>query len=126
MESAHVAWVFELKVKDGRGDELRALMAEMVDATQAGEPGTLDYEWYISEDGTRVHLYERYEDSAAVLAHLGTFGERYMSRFFGVMSPERVVIYGAPSAAVREALKGLGPTVMGQAAGFSRDRVRRS
>ena len=125
MQGNHVAWVFELTVKEGHADALRTLMAEMVDATQ-GEPGTLDYEWYLSDDGTRVHVLERYEDSAAVLAHLATFGERFMGRFFATLSPERVVLYGAPSAAVREALAGLGPTVMAQAAGFSRQRARSS
>jgi quinol monooxygenase YgiN len=120
MNDAHVAWVFELTAKDGQGDALHPLMAEMVEATRAGEPGALDYEWHLSDDGTRVHLYERYADSAAALAHLATFGARFMARFFDVLTPGRVVLYGAPSAAVREALAGLAPTVMARAAGFSR------
>jgi quinol monooxygenase YgiN len=86
MDGNHVAWIFELTVKDGHDATLRALMTEMVDATRAGEPGTLDYEWYLSEDGRRLHIYERYADAAATLVHLGNFSDRYMTRFFGVRS----------------------------------------
>ena len=121
MDGNHVAWIFELSVKEENDTTLRALMTEMVDATRAGEPGTLHYEWYLSEDGRRLHVYERYADAAAALAHLGTFRERYMTRFFTVLSPERMVVYGSPDAAVRGALAQLAPPVMSQVGGFTRN-----
>ena len=49
--SRQVAWMFELAVKAGREPDFRALMAEMAEATDRNEPGTLDYEWYVSDDG---------------------------------------------------------------------------
>lgn len=120
MDGAHVAWIFELSVKEGRQDALRALMAEMVESTRAGEPGALDYEWYLDEEDGRLHLYERYASSDATLAHLATFGDRFMARFFDVLTPERMVIYGAPDERVRGALAQLGPAVIPQVAGFTR------
>ena len=120
MDGSHVAWIFELIVNDGHDTAVGTLMTEMVDATRAGEPGTLDYEWYLSEDGRRLHIYERYADAAATLVHLGNFRERYMTRFFTALSPELMVVYGAADAAVRSALAQLAPPVMPHVGGFTR------
>ena len=120
MDGSHVAWIFELIVNDGHDTAVGTLMTEMVDATRAGEPGTLDYEWYLSEDGRRLHIYERYADAAATLVHLANFRERYMTRFFTALSPERMVVYGAADEAVRSALAQLTPPVMQQVGGFTR------
>ena len=118
--SSHVFWMLELTVQPGKESDVRVLMQEMVDATRANEPGTLNYEWSTSTDGTVYHTYERYVDSAAVMTHLGTFGSRFAERFLAALQPTRFVVYGAPSAEVKEALAGLGPVYMETAAGFAR------
>jgi quinol monooxygenase YgiN len=118
--SSHVYWMLELDVHPGREDDFRALMAEMVSATQGNEPGTLNYEWATSADGTICHIYERYADSAAVMTHLATFGEQFAGRFLEVLKPTRFMVYGSPSAEVREALAGFEPVYMEPAAGFGR------
>lgn len=127
MTATHVSWMFELRVNEGREAELRALMAEMSEATERNEPATLEYEWHLSDDG-RVHLWERYEDEAAALLHLRTFGARFATRFFECMRPERIVVYGASGSAgadaVRAAMGELRPPVLIRAAGFSRHRRR--
>ena len=117
---SHVSWLLQLEVRPGRLDDLRALMTEMVAATAANEPGTLDYEWSLSADGATCHLFERYADSAAAMIHIATFGEKYASRFLELLTPTNVMLYGTPNAAVREALAGFGAVAMAPAAGFSR------
>lgn len=118
--SAQVSWLLELDLHPGRDAECRALMREMVTATEADEPGTLDYEWSLSADGTRCHTFERYADSAAVMAHLGNFGAKYAERFLAILTPVGFTIYGAPDAGVKEALAGFQPTYMQAVGGFSR------
>lgn len=54
--NSHVAWMLELQVQDGRENDFRALMTEMVSATDANEPGALNYEWSTSPDGKQCHL----------------------------------------------------------------------
>jgi quinol monooxygenase YgiN len=115
-----VAWTLELDVRDGRLDEVRALAAEMSAATHAGEPGALEYEWNLSDDGRTVHLFERYADSASALVHLGTFTSRFMTRFLELLAPTRFVIYGTPDQKVREAVAAFGPLYLAPAAGFRR------
>ena len=115
-----VSWVLELHVQEGRSDELRALMEEMVSNTHVYEPGTQHYEWFMTADGRQCHLYERYADSAAALVHCQTFGARFAGRFMLLLTPTRCTVYGSPDASVQRALSVLNPTYMGQAAGFHR------
>lgn len=116
--SEHVSWLLELAVKPGQLESFGELMAEMVSATR-DEPGALVYEWSISPDETKVHIYERYADSAATLAHLATFQERFARRFLDAVEPTRFVVYGAPSEEARRGLDGLGARYMSPFGGFA-------
>ncbi len=115
-----VHWLLELNIKDGKSDDFKALMNEMVGATRANEPGTLIYEWFISEDGKSCHIYERYVDSAATMTHLGSFGQNFAERFLAAAEPTRFVVYGNPNDEVRGALAGFGAVHMSQIGGFAR------
>jgi quinol monooxygenase YgiN len=117
-----VVWLYELAVKPGGVDSFRALMAELVESARA-QTGTLTYEWSLSADGRVAHVYERYEDAAATLAHLAGFRDRFAQRFRESADPTRLVVYGNPEEAVKEALAGLRPTFMTPLDGFDRRSV---
>ena len=74
--SNHISWHVELQVKPGQLNDLRALTEQMVESTRT-EPGALIYERYISDDHQIVHVFERYVDSNAAVAHLTAFGKMY-------------------------------------------------
>ncbi len=118
--SDHVHWLLEVTIKPGERDTFIALMREMVTTTQANEPGTLNYEWFISEDETSCKIYERYTDSAAVMTHLASFGANFADRFLAASEPTRFVVFGDPTEEVREALGGFGAVFMAQIGGFTR------
>ena len=118
--SENVYWLLEVTIKPGELDNFKALMKEMVEATQANEPNTLNYEWTISEDSQNCHIYERYADSAATMTHLGAFGEKFAERFMAAVDPTRIVVYGTPNNEVKEALSGFGPVFMAPFGGFAR------
>ena len=115
----HVSWVVQYAVKEGALDTLKGLMEEMVEGTSA-EPGTLAYEWYISEDGTTVHLFEKYASSEDAIVHAKGFLEKWATRLMASVDPKRIVVYGDPSPAAREILDGWGATYLGPWGGFSR------
>lgn len=115
----HVSWLLELAVKAGQLDDLKALMAEMVESTKS-EAGAMIYEWSITDDNSTLHLYERYADSGAVLTHSAGFREKFAQRFRAALDPIRLTVYGTPSDEVREALGGLGPVYMTPFGGFAR------
>ena len=118
--SDHVYWIIEANVQDGKLEELKSLMQEMSEATKADEPGALNYEWSLSEDGTVCHIFERYADSAATMVHMGNFGKKFAGRFMGALKPFRCTLYGNPDEKVCAAMKPMGYVAMKPAAGFSR------
>jgi quinol monooxygenase YgiN len=115
-----VSWMLELSLQPGREKDFRALMNEMVEATRASEPGTLNYEWSLSADGATGHIYERYTDSAAVMIHAAAFGGKFAGRFLEILQPTRMVVYGTPSQEVKDALADFAPVYMQPVGGFSR------
>ena len=114
-----VSWNLQMSVRDGRLEDAKELMAEMVSATK-NELGTQGYEWFLSQDGTACHINERYVDSDAVLSHLGTFGTRFAERFLACFEPTSLSVYGEPSEVARAALDGFGASYLGWLGGFNR------
>ena len=118
--SGEISWVFEARIREGEAENLEALIGEMSDAAEATEPGTLRYAWMISEDGARGQVHERYRDSEAALAHLASFNEHFAERLMALIEPERMLVYGNPSAALKQELAGASPIYMHRAGGFER------
>jgi len=112
-----VSWQVELTVRPGKLQNFRTLTREMADSTR-GERGVLSYERFVSVDGTKVHVYERYEDSAAAVAHLRTFGRTFSRRFVGMVERKRFTVYGVPSDELRAVLDGFGATYLAPFGGF--------
>ena len=114
-----ISWNLQLLVRDGKLDDARALMKDMVAATRE-EPGTKGYEWFLSDDGKICHIHERYADSGAVMIHNGNFGAKFAERFLECFEPTKLSVYGEPSAEVRAALDGFGASYLGWLGGFNR------
>lgn len=114
-----VSWNLRMSVRKGHLEDARALMVEMVRSTEE-EPGTLGYEWFLSDDGQACHINERYADSDAVLSHLETFGAVFADRFLECFEPTSLSVYGAPSGEARAALDGFGADYLEWIGGFSR------
>jgi quinol monooxygenase YgiN len=115
----NVYWVLEVAIKPGCCEDFKALASTMVEVTQKNEVGTLNYEWAISGDQKSCHVNERYQDSAAIMVHLKSFGEHFATRFAELGTTTRFVVYGAPSAQVKDAL-GESVVYMAPFVGFSR------
>jgi quinol monooxygenase YgiN len=107
----HVAWLIELTVRPGEVEALRILTEDMVGSASL-EPGVVVYERFISHDHTVVHLYERYADADAAIAHLRTFKETYAEPFLALVDRTRVTVYGTPTAQLRTELDQLGATYL--------------
>ena len=113
----NVNFLLELAVNPGRFEDLKALMPELVEANRK-EVGMLTQEWAISDDQQVCHIYERFQDSAALMTHMQLFGENFGKRFFEILKPTRFVIYGTPSAEVKEAVAEFNPIYMTPLADF--------
>jgi len=116
----NVSWLLALQIRPGKLDAFRDLVDDMVSATLETEPGTLNYEWFVTPDNSTCHIYERYVDSDATLPHLAAFGANFAERFMAILEPVGFTVYGSPSAEVVEALSAFGPVHMAQVGGFAR------
>ena len=114
-----VSWVLTLSIEEDQFENFTALMEEMVAHTK-NEPGTLAYEWFVSEDKRSVHIYERYQDSEAAAIHNAGFGKNFAARFMSASKATGFYVYGEPSDAVREQLGAAGAQFLGTLGGFSR------
>jgi len=116
--SEQVYWV--LTVKTDKLDEFKPLVAKLVAATK-NEPGALEYEYVVGDDGKTVDIIERYSDSKAALAHLtDNFVPNFSKEFFALVTPARFVIYGTPSDDFKKAVEGFHPIYMTPFDGFTR------
>jgi len=113
----NVNFLLELAVNPGRFEDLKALMPELVEANRK-EVGMLTQEWAISDDQQVCHIYERFQDSAALMTHMQLFGENFAKRFFEILKPTRIVVYGTPGVEVKDALAAFNPVYMGPLGGF--------
>ena len=114
-----VSFAVEASIKSGQLDNFKALVEEMVQSTR-NEPDTLIYESFLSDDNKTCHLYDRYADSTATIAHLATFGEKFAERFINAADITRFTVYGAPNDELKGLLGGFGAVFMGQMNGFAR------
>ena len=64
--------VFEIKA--GRTEDFRAASAKLIERVN-GEPGTLRYEQYLSDDGRRAINIEVFRDADAFVAHNRNVGD---------------------------------------------------
>lgn len=118
--SDNVHWIVEIEIKPGELENFKALAGEAAAATKANEPDTLNYEWFITEDQTTCHIYERYADSAATMKHLESFGKQFADTYAALTEPKRFTVYGNPSTELRKILDGFGAEFMEQIGGFAR------
>jgi quinol monooxygenase YgiN len=114
---SYVAFALECNIVDRTA--LEAVMTDLATSAESDEPGTLIYEWSVSEDGSKLTTYERFADADAALTHLGGFGP-HAERFMAAVTPTRVTVFGSPSAALKEALAAFAPTYFSQIGGFHR------
>jgi hypothetical protein len=71
--------------------------------------GVLSYQRFVSNDGAQVHVYERYANSAAALAHLENFGTRFAARFEVTVTRGQFTVFGQPDdPALKEVLDRFG------------------
>jgi len=106
-----ISWHVELLIKPGQLDSFRALTGEMVAFTKR-EPGVLSYQRFVSSDGTTLHIYERYINSAVALGHLQAYTTIFAERFEEMVERTRFIVFGNPSAELRAVLDGLNATYL--------------
>ena len=69
MVNKMVLFVVDLTINEGSFDQFESVVQAMTAASRK-EPGTLGYEWCLSDDRKRCRLIEVYADENAMIAHM--------------------------------------------------------
>jgi len=118
--SEEVYWVVTFSIPQGQMDKFKQVVAPLV-ADTAKEPGSLEYEYTVSDDQSTVDIVERYRNSAAAVSHVTqTLGPKYSKAFLEIAKPGRFVVYGTPDAEAKKVLQGFNPVYMTPFDGFTR------
>ncbi|MGD0663670.1 MAG: antibiotic biosynthesis monooxygenase [Syntrophorhabdales bacterium] len=118
--SNSIFYTFEFAIKEGQLENFKTLVKEIVEATEANEPATTNYEFFISDDGSTCHNYERYTDSEAAVKHIVAVMTKFSDRIDALAEPKRATVYGNPSDELRKMLSSMGAVFVKPIAGFAR------
>jgi quinol monooxygenase YgiN len=101
----------DLTVNEGQLEEFKSIAKVMIERTR-GEPGTLGYEWSLSDDSKRSRLLETYVDAEALLAHFTRPVVREMvPRLAEVCSVDGFEVYGDPGEEAAALIAGFGAEI---------------
>ena len=108
MQQLQVSATFP-SISPDAADQFTELAAEAL-ATIRGESGTLQHDWFLSDDGARCIVRETYASSEAFLTHLAGAGP-LLGRLVELGGGLELEVFGDPSTAVREAVAPFQPRI---------------
>jgi len=97
-----------MKIRGGMLEVFKQHANECVQRVKEKDPGTIQYDWFISSDNTECEIRETYENSEAFLAHLSNLRDLLQILYEKFASDHSVAIYGDPSPELLEKLKARG------------------
>ena len=113
----NIGWIVEAKIKDGKLEEFRQVVEEIVAATRK-EGGTLNYQYYVSDDGD-VLVYERFATVESAHIHI-TNWDNYAERWLAAAPGTRMVHLGNLPKELTSRHGALAPKMLKPFNGFAR------
>jgi quinol monooxygenase YgiN len=114
------------EIREGKLDDLKAAVAELVAFVESNEQRPILYDVYFDEAGTRMTVVQVHPDSASMEYHMTVAGPAFAG-FSELVTLSTLDVYGEPSEALLEQLRRkvqlLGPAtvvVHDHQAGFTR------
>jgi quinol monooxygenase YgiN len=118
-ENIHIRAYFIIE-KDNV-ERFRKLIREMSDVVETNEPDTLEYQFYLNEDGTKCIVHETYADSKATLSHNdSTASKTILPRIFDIAKLNTLDVYGNPSNELKKLLASFNSQIFNLYTGFTR------
>ena len=118
--SKKVVGLAELKVNKGfKPADVEEFMVRFSKFVRETEPGTYDFEYFISSDGGKVNLVEKYYTSADFVHHLNNFEQSdYAKEFMTLFTLSKVIIAGDASDDLKAKAKAYGAELRPQIGGW--------
>jgi predicted metallo-beta-lactamase superfamily hydrolase len=128
--SGPLIYIGSYSVKDGKLEECKRHMGELVDLVETNEPRLIAFHTYLDEQGGKISVVQVHPDSDSMEFHLKVVSEHLTGAFEYLETTQTEQLYGAPSDTLAERLRayaepGVPVTFMPvHEAGFTRASVR--
>lgn len=118
--SKKVLGLAELSVNPGfSSEEIQEFLIRFSRFVRNTEPGTYDFGYFISSDGRKVNLVEKYYTSSDFVHHLNNFeNSDYSKEFMTLFSLNKVIISGNASDELQAKAKAYGAELRPQIGGW--------
>lgn len=98
----------KMKIREGMLEGVKQHANECIQRVTEKDPGTIQYDWFISSDNTECEIRETYKNPEAFLAHLSNLSDLLQILYEKFASDHSVVIYGGPSQDLLEKINARG------------------
>ena len=98
-----------LTIHEGKLEEFKELAAQCMRSVRERDSGTLQYDWFFSDNYRECVVRETYKDSGAVLEHIANLGATLGAIL--CVCDIALEVYGSPSAELAKATAGLAPKI---------------
>lgn len=92
------------EIREGKIDELKTGLAELVEFVEANEPEPIAYSIYIDEAGSRMTVVQIHPSSESMEVHMKLAGPIFQ-KFTELVVLSRIDFYGTPSDALVEQMR---------------------
>jgi quinol monooxygenase YgiN len=99
--------IARLTIREGKQEGFKRQAAEMMRQSREKDTKTLRYDWFVSADGTRCEVHEAYADADGLLEHHYNIADAKMILFHEFATDHDMTLFGEPSAALAEAMRGM-------------------
>ncbi|MES0880591.1 putative quinol monooxygenase [Roseibium sp. SCP14] len=113
----NVGWIVEARIREGKRAEFEAVFEEIVAQTRQ-EGGTLNYQYYVSDEGD-VLVNERFANVESAHVHV-TNWDNFAERWTAAAPATRMVHLGNLPEELRERHAALVPELLKPLNGFAR------
>ncbi|MCP4688710.1 MAG: hypothetical protein GY859_11715 [Desulfobacterales bacterium] len=118
MKSA-VRFVMEFSIMEGRASEVKEMIEVLVEKVEAGNPGTLSYEFFFDDQETKVYTLAVFKDSDSFFSHKEIVDETF-AKVLEKARLTRAEVFGDPSDQLVRVLEPFSPRVFRHWKGFTR------
>lgn len=100
--TSQIRRVVKVSINEGQLDEFKEVANRFIERVKAGEPRTLNYDWFVDDESGQCCILERYENSEALLLHLANIRDLY-EPLFEVCQIYSIEVFGNVTEEIRKA-----------------------
>lgn len=102
--SEPIVYIDQSEVREGKLEELKTAMIELVELVEGNEPRLIAYNVYFTEDGSRMTVLHIHPDSASLESHMKVAGPAF-PKFAEFIRLLTIDVYGRASGELLEQMR---------------------